>query len=129
MNHLCQEHRGYCSQCGFPIGPNMRRKCKQATNDWPDAGTVEPGLAVKIEAHGLGTLIESALESVGITKERWGDFKHRLGLPPGCNCQRKIDYLDKLSAELGEKARTTVCRLMGIGKNRASHNSSEETLP
>jgi hypothetical protein len=79
-----------------------------------------------IEIYGLGNLVESTLEKYGVTKDRWVEFKKRLGLPATCNCDRRKEYLNKLGAEFGEKAKNAVSSLLGFGLPKATDNVIEE---
>jgi hypothetical protein len=53
----------------------------------------------------LGDRVESALTAVGVTKERWQGVRAAVGLPPGCNCNARKQWINKLDErlELGEK--------------------------
>lgn len=121
---LCQSVDGVCSQCGKAVPPGLFRRCGRE-----DRPPKTPHLAsrdVRIEAHGLGNLVESALEEVGITKNRWIAFKQKMGLPATCGCSRRKEYLNKLGAELGDKAKGAVSRLLGFGESDKTDNSIEE---
>ncbi len=49
----------------------------------------------------LGDRIGSALESVGVTPERWAEAKAAIGLPATCNCDSRRDWINKLDEKLG----------------------------
>jgi hypothetical protein len=53
----------------------------------------------------IGDRVESALTSLGITKERWEGVRATVGLPPGCSCNARKQWLNRLdqSLQLGEK--------------------------
>lgn len=61
----------------------------------------------------LGDRVESALETIGVTKDRWKSFKSLMGLPATCNCESRKVYLNKLGDELGEAARKAVAAIVG----------------
>jgi hypothetical protein len=44
-----------------------------------------------------GTALEDLLESYGVTKEWWKEYKAKHGLPPTCGCDRRREYLNELS--------------------------------
>lgn len=44
-----------------------------------------------------GDAIEDLLESYGVTKEWWKEYKAKHGLPPICGCDRRREYLNELS--------------------------------
>lgn len=47
-----------------------------------------------------GDDLEHALNTLGITKERWMAIRERLHLDPKCNCQARQEWLNKTSVEL-----------------------------
>lgn len=49
------------------------------------------------QANGLGSYIEELLESIGITKDRYMEVKRMFGLPHRCNCDRRKEWLNKVS--------------------------------
>lgn len=49
----------------------------------------------------LGDRIEAALESVGVTPERWRAAKAAIGLPATCRCAARKAWLDRLDETLG----------------------------
>lgn len=49
----------------------------------------------------LGDRVELALESVGITKDRWIALKAKIGLPATCDCPSRKKWLSDLDASLG----------------------------
>jgi hypothetical protein len=49
----------------------------------------------------LGDRIGSALESVGVTPERWAAAKAEIGLPATCGCASRREWLNKLDEKLG----------------------------
>lgn len=55
----------------------------------------------KKEVVRLGDRIESALESIGVTKEKYAGWKEALHLPPTCNCMGRQEWLNKLDAKVG----------------------------
>jgi hypothetical protein len=59
----------------------------------------------------LGDLVETALTSVGITKERWVAAKEIIGMPPACDCEDRKLYLNKLGEQLGDMAKSAVASL------------------
>lgn len=44
-----------------------------------------------------GDALEDLLESYGVTKEWWKEYKAKHGLPPTCGCDRRREYLNELS--------------------------------
>jgi hypothetical protein len=64
--------------------------------------------ATEARRKGLGDHVESALESVGITMDRWIAFKKVFGGGPGCNCPARKAWLNKLGEQLGDAARDAV---------------------
>lgn len=54
---------------------------------------------------GLGDRVEQALTAVGITKERYQEVKEAIGLPPGCDCEIRKQWLNRLGERLGDAAR------------------------
>lgn len=126
---VCQEKDGVCTQCGFKIEPRMRRTCAKGGAAHPSTAYVKPKedyLSAQIEMYGLGNLVESALESCGVTKDRWIAFKTKVGLPSTCNCTRKKEYLNQLGREFGEAAHQAVIGLLGIGRQAKQHDDREE---
>lgn len=71
---------------------------------------------------GLGDRIESFLKTFGITQQRWSDFKKSVGLPPGCDCPRRIEWLNRFGEEFGQVARWALEKLLGIGKKPKTDN-------
>lgn len=49
----------------------------------------------------LGDRVKSALQEHGITEASWEAFKREYGLPPGCNCERRRAWLNRLDEKLG----------------------------
>jgi hypothetical protein len=49
----------------------------------------------------LGDEVERALESLGITKDRYVHFKEMLGMMPTCHCEDRKKFLNKISSEFG----------------------------
>ena len=49
----------------------------------------------------LGDEVEHALEKLGITKERYVEFKKALHLMPTCHCNDRKKFLNELSAKFG----------------------------
>lgn len=49
----------------------------------------------------LGDRIGSALESLGVTPERWSEAKEAIGLPAGCNCAERKAWFNRLDERLG----------------------------
>jgi hypothetical protein len=47
-----------------------------------------------------GDDLENLLQAVGIFKEDWVALKHKIGLPPHCNCEARRVWLNKASAHL-----------------------------
>lgn len=45
----------------------------------------------------LGDWTERQLKSIGVTQERWGKAKELFGLSPECNCDGRIDWLNKVT--------------------------------
>lgn len=45
----------------------------------------------------LGDALDSFLTSHGITKEWYSEFKEQFGLPPGCDCPERKEWLNKTS--------------------------------
>ena len=63
------------------------RECKAATP-----------VSVPRESHPrLGDLIESALTIIGITQDRYKEVKQLFGLPPTCGCDKRKEYLNRVS--------------------------------
>lgn len=46
---------------------------------------------------GLGDRLEQLLSSIGITVDRYMHVKQLFGLPPNCNCDRRREWLNKVS--------------------------------
>ena len=57
------------------------------------------------EAWQLGDDLQRALETLGITEERWKAAKEKLGLPPDCDCAKRKAWLNKAGAELQIKTK------------------------
>jgi hypothetical protein len=68
----------------------------EADNDEPIEHTCGSAQVVR-----LGDKLQSALEGIGITKERWQAAKQVLHLPPTCHCEARQEWLNKLDARLG----------------------------
>ena len=91
MNCLFEEDEGgvTCSVCGrhletdFPAH-KVRARCKGKFM--------------------LGDEVERALQTLGITEERYRSFKEQLGLMPTCNCKDRKEFLNKLSTQFGLSA-------------------------
>ena len=45
---------------------------------------------------GWGDRIEKGLTSVGITQERYKEVKERFGLPSTCDCDERIEWINKV---------------------------------
>jgi hypothetical protein len=54
---------------------------------------------------GLGDRVEQALTAVGITQQSYQELKSAIGLPPGCNCETRKRWLNKLGEKLGDAAK------------------------
>lgn len=100
-----------CTVCGreFPkfISRPWRRVCVNKI--------VAVEAASKPKRQLLGDRIESSLISIGITKERWIEFKREHGLPPTCNCQQRQEMLNDADlwmrnavSQLGENAANAI---------------------
>lgn len=50
-----------------------------------------------IALEGLGDWTERMLKKIGVTEERWGEAKAIVGLDPGCDCQTRKAWLNKVS--------------------------------
>ncbi len=62
----------------------------------------------------LGDRIEHALESVGITKEKYVGWKEMLGLPPTCGCASRQNWINEADEKLGLGEKVTAFKsLMG----------------
>lgn len=57
---------------------------------------------------GLGDRIEQALTAVGVTQDRWREFKGAMGLPKTCNCNARKKWLNQLGEAFGKTARDAV---------------------
>ena len=84
----CQSCCGYVARSNDPT--TCFAECRQKTPSISQAPVVR-----------LGDRIESALESFGVTKERYAAAKQAIGLPATCNCAARRDWLNRLDAELG----------------------------
>lgn len=54
----------------------------------------------------FGDTLEQALESIGVTQDRWKALKSQMGLPPSCNCDARKQWLNMAGEALqiqGEK--------------------------
>ena len=80
-----------CTVCGkrVAVGPDGTRSfCRKK----PIARRDQPGSSYK-----LGDITETALKSIGITEDRYKAAKELFGLQPTCNCQKRKDWLNKVS--------------------------------
>lgn len=104
--------------CRCPIQAIAEVECEDDPQGESQERAVARKAAVAAKANrpGLGDRVESALHSVGVTKERWAAFKGAMGLPATCNCEARQQYLNKLGDELGEAAKSAVASLFGKGK-------------
>jgi hypothetical protein len=108
---LCQRgDDGNCTQCGQPIRERLRRTCQ------PGVVIAHPRTVRQVPL--LGDRIEAALTSIGITKERWGEFtkKHKI---PGCGgCDKRQSDLNAIdewfrnaATELGSAAVEAISKI------------------
>jgi len=59
--------------------------------------TTHPRAACSASVAPAGDALEDLLESYGVTKEWWKEYKAKHGLPPTCGCDRRREYLNELS--------------------------------
>jgi hypothetical protein len=45
---------------------------------------------------GLGDALASVLSGIGITQERYSEVKEMFGLPPGCSCLERQEWLNRV---------------------------------
>ena len=84
---LCQLDSGVCPHCGRP-SPNPDKRVVRECHAWQ-----------------WGDDLETALEAIGITQEKWMAAKAKLGLMPSCNCTARKEWLNKAGQELQVKTR------------------------
>ena len=103
MKTLCQpDENGVCGQCNRPVPANRYVNCPaKSRNGQPPK---EIGKPWSQPGHKLGDWVESKLEAVGITQERYVEFKERHGFLPTCNCQERIKWLNDFGDAFGEAA-------------------------
>ena len=81
-----------CTKCGkelnFP---------PEGVNSWCRAQGNQTVFAARENAAALGDITEAALRSIGITEDRYKAAKELFGMSPTCNCQKRKDWLNKVS--------------------------------
>lgn len=98
---------GICSQCGGQVAGVRYCMAGPMAHKAP-----RPKVAAEQRVHhGLGDKTEQALAAVGITQDSWQEFKKTYGLPPGCNCEARKQWLNELGEKLGEKAKDALAFL------------------
>jgi len=85
-----------CRRCGFELPLTL-----------PYIPTIPCGVAAAIAERiqnapprgepGLGDILETALSSIGITKEWYVRVKERFDLPPTCDCEARKEWLNRVS--------------------------------
>src|SRR4051812_44713092 len=110
---LCQPVSGGCSQRGLPCPDMPRRQCGIVPSVQRELPVARPAL--------LGDRIESALTSIGVTKDRWAWFVGQFGTPPtgGCGgCDKRQEVLNDAdlwmrhaASELGSAAVTAISKV------------------
>ena len=93
------------------------RKCDWAMEAGSDAAIEHCCGGETNVRFGWGDMVESALLTVGVTKERWNNFKATFGLPSTCNCDARREALNRIGHELGDLAKNAVANLLGENKN------------
>ena len=68
--------------------------------------TIEPP-----KSHLLGDWVEDSLAEVGITQEKYLQFKGRLGIMPDCRCDERKEWLNRFGEQFGRTA-TIALRLL-----------------
>lgn len=97
MFALCQEEYGVCRQCGKPISAGIRRTCRKKK-----VYDQEVQVGPKAESpFALGDFVEARLTSIGITTKSWCEFKKQYGLPAGCNCPARKEWLNRFGEQFG----------------------------
>ncbi len=92
-----------CSKCGritIPLKPSARviAQCGTWRPPNPDAWANEVAAIESQQSLGLGDMTASALESVGITKERWNAWKGEVG--PCQGCVERQEWLNKMGRKV-----------------------------
>lgn len=93
-----QDNGCRCVYCGKQV---MSDKCDSLRSRCLSAGgitseVVRQEIAAKSKLR-LGDVTEVALKSIGITEDRYKAAKELFGLQPTCNCQKRKDWLNKVS--------------------------------
>lgn len=96
----CNNCSGWCARHALYKTPQQADLCRN------DASTREIlDSTAEARREGLvGSRTKTALESLGVTKERWVSLKERFGLAPSCSCPQREEWLNKVHAFLkGQK--------------------------
>jgi hypothetical protein len=95
-----------CSVCGASHREGEVQNCPSPLRDFKYAGSGQP--SPRPSPRGLGDFIESGLTYLGITQERWVEWKRSHGLPPTCNCVDRKEWLNNFGREFGGAAATAM---------------------
>lgn len=82
---LCQTREDYFRAWEEGRGPGQQK---------PDVNA-KPAVR-KPGKNGWGDKVETFLQGLGITPERYVDIKEKFGLPPTCNCAGRKEWLNQV---------------------------------
>ena len=75
-------------------------KCKICDTEYVSA-TTDAYAVCRGRGKGLGDSLTRYLKSAGITENRYQEIKKAFGMPPGCNCAKRREWLNKVGRYLG----------------------------